>query len=314
MNRESKSQRVDFESQLSDSPICILVTTFNRRNTTRRFLKSLVSQLERFELPATIVLVDDASSDGTAEMIADEFPQIVLLHGTGHLYWAGGVRLAIDYLGMKLYDFRGILLVNDDIVLSDGSISSMISLADSYGGLIGGTVVTHAGEIESSGSSLGLICKPKPRLRVANGKVQNCDLLPGHIMYIPMFVYRKLGGFNKNLPYRFIDLEFSLRAKRAGFPVLLAPKIVAFAEEVHNYYQETSSMRGTLPELVRGILFHPKGPHWRESVYYLRKVSPLIWWVWLPFFYRAFFVAVFRSYYERLPFAKKSGMNVTLEK
>jgi GT2 family glycosyltransferase len=133
-------------------------------------------------------------------------------------------------------------------------------------------------------------------------------------MYIPMSIYRRLGGFDEKLPYRFIDLEFSLRAKRSGFRVLLAPEVVAFTEEVHNYYEETSSKRGSLSTLVRNILLDPKGPHWRESANYLRKVSPILWWLWLPFFYRAFFVAVFRSYFEKLPFVRNSTTPVTLEK
>ena len=314
MGRGSRAHVVDPKEQIENLPICIIVTTFNRCDTTRRFLESLMQQLQLFAPSATVVLVDDASSDGTVEMVLKEFPKVVLLHGTGHLYWAGGVRLAVNYLSAKLSDFRGILLINDDVVLADQSISSMIKIAESYNALIGGTVVTYSGEIESSGSSLGLICKPKPKLKIANGAVQDCDLLPGHIMYIPMSIYRKLGGFDEKLPYRFIDLEFSLRAKRSGFRVLLAPEVVAFTEEVHNYYEETSSKRGSFPTLVRNILLDPKGPHWRESAYYLRKVSPILWWLWLPLYYRAFFVAVFRSYFEKLPFVSKPSTPVTFEK
>lgn len=314
MGSESRSHVVDPKKQPENLPICIIVTTFNRRDTTRRFLESLMQQLQQLTPSATVVLVDDASSDGTAEMVLKEFPKIVLLHGTGHLYWAGGVRLAVNYLSGKLSDFRGILLINDDVVLADQSVSSVIKIADSFNALIGGTVVTYSGEIESSGSTLGVICKPKPKIKIANGTVQDCDLLPGHFMYIPMFVYRKLGGFDEKLPYRFIDLEFSLRAKRSGIPVLLAPEIVAFTEEVHNYYKETSSKRGSLPALVRNILLDPKGPHLRESAYYLRKVSPILWWLWLPLYYRAFFVAVFKSYFEKLPFVSKPSTPVTLEK
>jgi len=314
MGRESRVYLNNPIEQSENLSICIIVTTFNRRDTTRRFLESLMLQLQQFRTSATVVLVDDASSDGTAQMVSKEFPKVVLLHGTGQLYWAGGVRLAIDHLSRKLNDFRGILLINDDVVLADESISSMIEIAEKHDALIGGTVVTYSGEIESSGSSLGLICKPKPKIKIANGKIQDCDLLPGHIMYIPMSIYRRLGGFDRNLPYRFIDLEFSLRAKRSGIRVLLAPQVVAFTEEVHNYYEETSSKRGTLPVLVKEILMDPKGPHWRESTYYLRKVSPILWWLWLPFFYRAFFVAVFRSYLEKLPFVKKPSTPVTLEK
>jgi len=292
-------------AQKENKPICVIVTTFNRREITQRFLISLVEELAKCEFSSTTIVVDDSSKDGTPEMVSKEFPDITLLKGTGHLYWAGGVRLAINHLGDSLNKFRGILLINDDVVLADESIASITKIAEEHGGLIGGTVVTHTGEIESTGGTLGRICKPKQKVRIANGMVQNCDLLSGHVLYIPMKVYKSLGGFDVNLPYRFIDLEFSLRAKRAGIPVLLAPKIVAFTDEVHNYFNETSSMRGSFSELVQGILLHPKGPHWRESAYYLKKVSPILWWFWLPFYYRAFFVALIRSYFEKFFLARK---------
>ena len=314
VSRGTRAQIIQHVDEPENLPICIIVTTFNRRETTHRFLNSLAEQLEKYDTHSMVILVDDSSSDGTPEMVEREFPHVKLLNGNGHLYWAGCVHLAISHLGMKINDFRGILLINDDVILADESISSMIKIANSYGGLIGGTVVTGSGEVESSGSCLGRVCKPKPKLKIANGMIQDCDLLPGHCLYIPMFIYRSLGGFDKNLTYRFIDLEFSLRAKRSGFPVLIAPKVVAYTDEVHNYFEDTSAMRGSLTALIDGILLHPKGPHWKESAYYLKKVSPILWWLWLPLFYRAFFVAVFRSYFEKLPFVHTTPAPVTLEK
>jgi len=306
MTRSEKKAELFVDGvQKENEPICVIITTFNRREITHRFLTSLVEELGKCKFSSTIAVVDDSSKDGTPEMVSQEFPGITLLKGSGHLYWAGGVRLAISHLGDSLNKFRGILLVNDDVVLADESISSITKIAEEHGGIIGGTVVTRTGEIESTGGTLGRLCKPKQKPRIANGMVQNCDLLSGHVLYIPMKVYKSLGGFDVNLPYRFIDLEFSLRAKRAGIPVLLAPKIVAFTDEVHDYFKETSSMRGSFSELIQGILLHPKGPHWKESVYYLKKVSPILWWLWLPFYYRAFFVALIRSYLEKFTLIRK---------
>jgi GT2 family glycosyltransferase len=287
-------------------PICIIVTTFNRRDITERFLESLATETRKGRIKNRIYIVDDASTDGTKGMIESQYPEVVLLSGNGQLYWAGGVRLALDVIGSEISSFKGILLVNDDVVLAAGSISRVIALSESQNAIVGGTVMTSTGDVESSGSVLGKFCKPKPRLRIANGSPQSCDLMPGHLLYIPIEIFQTLNGFDPKLPYRFIDLEFTLRARRAGLPVLLAPDVVAFTDEVHDYYKETSSMRGTFRQLINRILLHPKGPHWRESAYYLRKVSPLLWWLWLPFFYRAFFVAVFKSYFERIPFVRKN--------
>ena len=258
--------------------------------------------------------MDDLSPDGTGEAVKKRFPDVNVVYGNGKLYWAGGVRLILDLIGKDLKKFDAILLMNDDVMLSPGSLESLVNNGFSHNAIIGGTVLARDGQLESSGSLLGKFCKPKPRLLIANGYLQKCDLLPGHIMLIPMGIYEKLNGFDKQLPFRFLDLEFTHRASKSGVKVLLAPEVVAITDEVHDYYQETSSMRGSLSDLISGILLDPKGPYWRESIHYLRKVSPLIWWVWLPFFYRAFFVAVFRSYLEKIPFLKKSNPPVKLER
>jgi GT2 family glycosyltransferase len=258
--------------------------------------------------------MDDLSPDGTGEAVLQEYKDANVIYGDGKLYWAGGVRLILKTIGEEIKNFDAILLINDDIVLKPSSLDSLIGYGFSENAIVGGTVLTKNGDLESSGSLLGKICKPKPRLLIANGHLQKCELIPGHIMLIPMDIYEDLNGFDVKLPYRFLDLEFTHRASRSGKTVLLAPDVVAITDEVHDYYQETSSMRGSLSNLVKRILLDPKGPYWKESVYYLRKISPILWWLWLPFFYRAFFVAVFKSYYEKLPFVRKPATPVTLEK
>lgn len=294
--------------------VVVFITSFNRCETTLRSLESLIKETTSSKHAFTTYLMDDMSPDGTGAAVTSRFPDINVIYGNGNLYWAGGVRLILEFIGTDLLDYDAILLFNDDIELMPGSLDSLVNYGFAKNAIIGGTVLAKDGQLESSGSLLGRFCKPKPKLLTANGHLQECDLLPGHIMLIPMQIYNILNGFDKKLPFRFLDLEFTHRASRSGIAVLLAPEVLAITDEVHDYYLETSSMRGSLNDLIRGILQDPKGPYWRESVYYLRKVSPLLWWFWLPFFYRAFFVAVFRSYYERIPFVKESSTPVTLEK
>jgi len=294
--------------------VAVFITSFNRRDTTLRFLESLLKEASSSIHVFSIYLMDDSSPDGTGEAVLRKYRDVNVICGDGKLYWVGGVRLILQTIGEDLKNYDAILLINDDIVLIPGSLDSLIQYGFSENAIIGGTVVAQNREIESSGSLLGKICKPRPRMLIANGHLQKCELMPGHIMLIPMEIYEDLNGFDKTLPYRFLDLEFTHRASKSGKSVLLAPDVVAITDEVHDYYKETSSMRGSLKNLVQRILLDPKGPYWKESVYYLQKISPILWWLWLPFFYRAFFVAVFRSYLEKLPFVKKPSTPVTLEK
>lgn len=276
--------------------IAVFITSFNRKEKTLRFLQKFYESAEYSDFSFQLFLVDDASPDQTGKQVLKQFPEVKVLMGTGNLFWAGGLRLILDHLGDKLGEFDGIILANDDIELFTSSLNDIINIGVSQNAIVGGTVTTDEGLLESSGSKLGKICRPRVKILKANGNVQSCDLLPGHIMYIPMKIYHQLGGFDQNLPYRFIDLEFTLRASQNNVSVLLAPEVVAITDEVHNYFNETSLMRGSFTELKKNILLHPKGPYWRESVYYLKKVSPILWWLWLPFFYRAFLVALIKSH------------------
>ena len=279
--------------------VLLIVTCYNRKELTFKFLESLQEKNNSSEVKVHTVIMDDLSPDGTGEAVNVKFPEVEVIFGNGHLYWAGGVRLVLKHLSERVKEFDAILFANDDIEFEKDAIIQMAELAHSRNAIVGGTVLTRDGKVESTGSRLGFLCKPNVRLVVANGQVQECQLLPGHILYVPMNIFNKV-GIDPNLPYRFIDLEMTLRASRKGIPVLLAPKPLAITNDFHDYYKETSGMRGSIRELTRSILLDPKGPYWRESAHYLRKVSPILWWLWLPLFYRAFFVAVIISKFERL--------------
>lgn len=287
--------------------ILLIVTCYNRKQLTRKFLKSVYSTLEESNFNLDVLLVDDASPDKTGIMVATEFPKVTVIYGDGTLYWGGGVRLALQHLNGKLQEYDRLLLANDDVEFVKGALDELVRVSREYNAFVGGTVLTSDGKVESTGGKFGILCKPKPRLITANGEIQRCDMLPGHVLLIPINRLEELGGFDNDLPYRFLDLEITIRATRQGIPVLLAPNPVAITNDFHNYFEETSSMRGSLKELVGKILLDPKGPYWRESVHYLKKVSPVLWWLWLPFFYRAFLKAVLLSYFEKMTDRVKKG-------
>ena len=72
--------------QNNSKSLFIVIPVHNRKHFTRDCLLSLRKQtFQNF----TIIVIDDGSSDGTGEMIQKEFPEVVLLHGDGNLWWTG---------------------------------------------------------------------------------------------------------------------------------------------------------------------------------------------------------------------------------
>src|ERR1700722_11339197 len=100
----------------------VLITCFNRREKTleclsRLFRSSIANQID-------VYLLDDGCTDGTADAVRSQFPQVHIYTGDGSYFWSGGMRLLWDQCGSKPYS--GYLWLNDDIVLDDDAFERML--------------------------------------------------------------------------------------------------------------------------------------------------------------------------------------------
>jgi N-acetylglucosaminyl-diphospho-decaprenol L-rhamnosyltransferase len=110
--------------------LAIVVVSYNVRELLRACLIGAYSSLARTpELDATVLVVDNASVDGSAQMVASEFPQANLIASSDNLGFAGGNNLALRRLGFgdaeQLPDF--VLLLNPDAEPLDDAIGRMAS-------------------------------------------------------------------------------------------------------------------------------------------------------------------------------------------
>ena len=129
--------------------IWIIIPVHNRRETTRACLSNLraLGELEKYQ----VCVVDDASSDGTAEMLAAEYPEIKVIQGTGHLYWGGGIATGMMAAQAASADVH--VWLNDDCLPDENSIACVVERARTTRGMCGGicrdsedpTLVTYSG-------------------------------------------------------------------------------------------------------------------------------------------------------------------------
>jgi GT2 family glycosyltransferase len=275
--------------------IAVALASFNRRALTLQFLDTLERALSVAGLTADIVLVDDNTSDGTRDAIAACHPLVEVVRADGNLYWAGSVRKAMSVLEPRLEALDGILLANDDVELAEYAISDLYSLAHGQDAVVGGAVYARDGRLEATGGRLGRLCKPRQTRLEPAGQPQRCDLLPAHALYIPTSIYRKLGPFDPHFLHGHIDLEYGLRARRAGVRLLLAPRAIGTVREVHDYTRATAQLGFSPAELLWRLRYHPKSPPLREGVRYLRMISPVAWPLWIVPYYRGYAIALARS-------------------
>lgn len=105
--------------------IAVLMTCYNRVETTLRCLRSLFSQAMPDGYEIEVWLVDDASPDKTGERVTKVFPQVNVIQSPGNLFWCKGMRLAWDKAA-EAKDYDAYLWLNDDVELYSGAVRMVV--------------------------------------------------------------------------------------------------------------------------------------------------------------------------------------------
>ncbi|MBZ5577651.1 MAG: glycosyltransferase family 2 protein [Acidobacteriia bacterium] len=205
----------------SDRKLAIVIPVHNRLGFTRSCLEHLRRQtVSGFQ----IIVVDDGSSDGTSEMIRDEFPDVTLLHGDGNLWWTGATNL-----GVKVAVEQGashVMTLNDDTVPEPAFVENMWmgalekpeALVGAYSVEVGSGRPVFGGERIhwTTGFIESLLQDP------ANSREGLVEVThyAGRGLLIPKAVFQRIGLFDAvHFPHYAADYDFTYRAGRYGYPV-----------------------------------------------------------------------------------------------
>lgn len=107
--------------------VSIIIVNWNTRDILRDCLKSVYEETKdiRFE----VILIDNASSDGSVEMVRREFPQVILIENLENRGFASG-----NNQGIRVAKGQYVLLLNSDTVVLDEAIQKSVYFAESHQG------------------------------------------------------------------------------------------------------------------------------------------------------------------------------------
>lgn len=267
--------------------IYVVIPVYNRCVLTRTCLTCLQTQAE----PHRVVVVDDGSTDGTASMIARDFPDVIVLTGTGSLWWAGGTNLGIrhvlDYLHPNPHDF--VLTLNDDTEVAPDYLANLLRAhAANHPALIGSVSVDIRQPARLLYAGTRLNWRRAAFQDVAKTEFTNrynqlparpdylpTDCLPGRGMLIPMAVFAQIGLFDDgHFPHHMADIDFSIRARNAGFRLVVATDCVVFE------HADATGLQLSKPLSLRAFgeaLFATRSPIKLQTRYYFaRRHAPVL--------------------------------------
>jgi len=225
--------------------VSVVVVTYRCREAARDCLASLYENAGDVSLEVGVV--DNASGDGTAEMVAEEFPQARLVALEENIGFARAVNLAAEHA-------RGeyVLLLNPDTVVHPGMPEEFVSFARTLRepAICGGRTLRPDGRLDP-GSCWGaptlwsLFCFATTLSSAFKGSrlfdpeslggwqrdsVRDVDIVTGCLLLAPKALWDELGGFDPRFFVYGEDADLALRAAAAGVRRAITPRAVVTHE------------------------------------------------------------------------------------
>ncbi|MEJ7736457.1 MAG: glycosyltransferase family 2 protein [Chitinophagaceae bacterium] len=258
--------------------IAVLLTTFNRKHKTVACLESVKRQLLPHNAVMEVFLTDDASSDGTVDAVKYIFPDAHIFHGNGSLFWAGGMRHSWKQALAYHPDYY--LLLNDDTVLTSTAVADLLKYnwkendkTSKPAICIGSTVDDHTGKISYGGRRLSSKLSWNSGYLVhSETEYMSCDVANANIMLVPRQITEEIGTLSPAYTHGLADYDYSLKAKKAGFDLLVVPGFLGSCVDDHGNNWKSTNV--TLTERIK-YLKSPKGLAYKEYLKFIKDHFPL---------------------------------------
>jgi GT2 family glycosyltransferase len=261
--------------------LSIIIVTYNSRAPVERCIASIETHEPRRAYE--IVVVDNDSSDGTAEAVAKRFPRARVVANDENLGYSRGVNQ-----GIRLSSGRAILILNPDIIVREGSIDRLMEFMDEHpdAGIVGSKLVYPDGRLQYSCRSFytmsalllrrtflgALFPRAKPLrdhllLDYDHETPRTVDWIIGACMLVRRAALEKVGAMDERFFLYFEDIDWCNRMKRHGWSVYYAPSSVM----THTY--ERSSAKSILrkPFLIHILSLMRYYEKWNRFFYAVRR-------------------------------------------
>lgn len=267
--------------------ISVLIVSFNTRDRLRECLQTLRTQTGDIRLET--VVLDNASRDGSADMVQEEFPEVLLVRSDANLGFGNGNNLALQHA-----HGRFIVLLNSDALIPAPTLSLALSHmeAEPNVGMGGGRLLDPDGGWQPSARRFpslldelliisGLAAKfPHSRFfgrfdrTWADPEVAaEVDWVPGAFAIIRRDLIERIGFFDPRFFLYYEEVDLCRRIKAAGFAVRYWPDL------------KISHIGGESSRTLKDMNFTSTGSQltlWRirsQLLFYRKWHGPL--WAWL---------------------------------
>jgi hypothetical protein len=203
----------------------VIVVSYNSRPDLSACIDSILSELTPQD---QLIIVDNASTDGSADLVRERYPHVKLICGPNDGYAGGNNR------GARAAQGEYLVILNPDTVLLPGALDALLAPLTTAAdvGLTTACIV-HMHEpsrINTCGNTVqftGLTyCRGAGQPRADYTTAAEVDAVSGAAFAIRSALFNELGGFDEQFFMYVEDTDLSWRARNAGYRCLYVPDAI----------------------------------------------------------------------------------------
>jgi len=214
--------------------VSIIIINYNTKDLIKQCIDSVLEKTQDIEFE--IIVVDNASSDGSQQFIKNVYPNIIFIESPDNLGFGRANNLGFEYA-----KGRNLFLLNSDTILLNNAVKILSDYLDSNieAGVCGGNLYDEKGSpVFSFSRSLspvlselnfffkGILFKIMYRENIEfnhTSKPLKVGYITGADMMLRSSVFGSAGQFDRDFFMYSEDIELTYRIKKSGFSVYSVP-------------------------------------------------------------------------------------------
>lgn len=211
----------------------VVILNYNTRDYLRRFLPRLIASCQGQD--AQVMVADNASSDGSVQLMEAEFPDVPLIRLDCNYGFTGGYNRALQDIQADYY-----LLINSDIEVPDGWLQPLTHWMDSHPdcGACGPKLLSYdrRDTFEYAGAAGGRadrygypFCRGRILQKIEQDHGQydtpaNVLWVSGACLLVRATIWKSLHGLDERFFAHMEEIDLCWRMQFAGWKVTLVPQ------------------------------------------------------------------------------------------
>ena len=236
----------------------VILVSYNSKEDLAKCLPSLLASISDTD---EVIIIDNASSDGTVDWLKHTYPHIQLISSSENLGFGGG-----NNLGAKCALGEFLVFVNPDTLVEPHWIDTLIDALeqDTSIGLATSKIIllNNPNRINTCGNDMHIsgitLCRGLNQPRNAYQIQEEVSAISGTAFISRRNLFIKLGGFDESFFMYMEDSDLSLRARLAGYRCIYVPQSIVYHDykltigPLKTYYEE----RNRYIMLLKCISYH----------------------------------------------------------